>query len=148
MVSVIETIRNEMVAAMKSKQDIRRDILKLIMSETKTQEIRQSKQLTDEQVLKIMAKVVENNCESLKLLPQDDPRHTKLSEENAVLASFMPAAASTEEIFVILIELDAIKTAKSDGQATGEAIKLLKSKKVSFDSKVVSEIVKQLRNPS
>ncbi len=154
MSNLLDKIKSEMLIAFKAKDNARRDILKVVMSEcsllefrtSKTKEIRSSNPLEDSQVLKVISKIIENNKESLKHLNPEDDRTLKLTQENSILSDYLPKTISLEETLSILENVEIIQSAKSEGQATGEAIKFLKISGKSFDNKIVSEAVKIIRS--
>ena len=70
-----------------------------------------------------------------------------VTEEIAVLESFLPKTLSVDEIVAALAAVaDPIKAAGNDGQATGVAMKHLKSTSALVNGKDVSEAVKKIRS--
>ena len=123
-----------------------RNFLRLIKGELQMTEVRQNKPLTEEQEANVLKKMLKNNDETLGLLPADDARYAVLIEENEILKGLLPAVASIEDVKAALAPvLDQIKLAKSDGQATGVAMKTLKEAKLACDGNIVKEIVAELR---
>ena len=125
-----------------------RNFLRLIKSELQTAEARQNKSLTEEQEANILKKMLKSNEETLGLLGvrADDARYVALLEENEILKAFLPIIASIEDVKAALAPvLDQIKSAKSDGQAIGIAMKTLKEVKLVIDGNIVKEIVAELR---
>lgn len=146
MSKLIEQMRTQITAAMKSGDTVRRDILKVIVGESESAAIRQSKETTDEMVFGVIRKAIEGNSESLTHLPFTDHRHSKLTEENTILTAYLPVTLSLDQVVVELASATAeITAAKSDGQATGVAMKLLKGKQLAVDGNTVTQAVKQIR---
>jgi uncharacterized protein YqeY len=146
MSKLIAQMRQEIAAAMKSGDTVRRDVLKVVVAETESAAIRQSKQATDEMVYGVIRKSIEGNTESLGHLPATDARHGKLTQENAILTSYLPVMLSLDQVVAELATITAdITAAKSDGQATGVAMKLLKGKNLAVDGNTVTQAVKQIR---
>ena len=111
-------------------------------------EVRQNKPLTEEQEANVLKKMLKSNEETLGLLGvrADDARYVALLEENEILKRFLPTIASIEDVKAALVPvLDQIKLAKSDGQATGIAMKTIKEVKLACDGNTVKEIVAELR---
>jgi uncharacterized protein YqeY len=146
MSKLIERMRAEITAAMKSGDTTRRDILKVVVGESEATAIRQSKPVTDEMVFAVIRKVVEGNVETTGHMKKEDPRYDKLTQESFILADYLPVTLTLDEV---VKELDSIKAdivaAKSDGQATGVAMKLLKGKNLAVEGNTVGQAVKQLR---
>jgi uncharacterized protein YqeY len=70
----------------------------------------------------------------------------KLEEENRVLESLMPKRLGADEVAAQLASVaQQIKDAKSEGQATGVAMKHLKAGGASVDGTIVAEAVKKIR---
>jgi uncharacterized protein YqeY len=69
-----------------------------------------------------------------------------LRQEIGVLSALLPKQLSVDDIVAALAsEHDAIKAAKSDGQATGIAMKHLKSTGAAVSGNDVGAAVKQIR---
>jgi uncharacterized protein YqeY len=146
MSKLIEQMRAEITAAMKFGDTVRRDTLKVVVAETESLAIRQSKTATDEMVFGVIRKAIEGNTESLGHLPTTDPRHAKLTQENVILTGYLPVMLSLDQVLAELASVQGdIKAAKSDGQATGVAMKLLKGKNLAVDGNTVGAAVKQIR---
>lgn len=149
MSQLLDKIKSEMTIAMKERQKIRRDILRFVISESNILAVRQNKPVTEDQVVKVIAKIIEKNEESIGYLSKtpEDFRYENLKEENSVLTSLMPKSMSLEETVVILSEIKDIKTVEKEGMAIGLAMKFLKeSGRKDFDNKTVNEAVKRIRS--
>jgi uncharacterized protein len=69
-----------------------------------------------------------------------------LEEENRILAAFLPKSLGVDEIVASLAPVaDAVKSAGNEGQATGVAMKHLKSTGALVNGKDVALAVKKLR---
>jgi uncharacterized protein YqeY len=140
-----EEVKRRMMAAMKSGDVVEKEILRVLRGELDTAESRQDGPLTQEASEKIVRKLIKSNEETLQLAQGDEQRET-LTREIAILLGFLPKLPSAEEIAVKLGEVaDQIKAAGNDGQATGIAMKHLKSLGVAVDGKSVAQAVKSLR---
>ena len=152
--SLMEEIRQRLAAVMKprdERQTWERDIYKLALSEITTLELRsQGKPVTEEQIANVLRKLIEGNNETLAAMEKlGKGGAEKLRAENEVLASLLPKTLSPEEIAERLAPVaDAIRTAKSDGQAMGLAMKHLKSENAPVAGADVTQAVKQLRAAS
>jgi uncharacterized protein YqeY len=78
---------------------------------------------------------------------QDETQKATLRAEIEVLNAFLPKALGVPEIVAALAPVaEAVKTAGNDGQATGVAMKHLKSQGAVVNGKDVSAAVRQLRS--
>jgi uncharacterized protein YqeY len=142
---LIAEIREQMVAALKAKEAVRKDILKTALGELQTAEARGGGALDDEAAQKVLRKLIKSIDESLDVV-RDEATRSKLAEEKAVLLELLPKQLSVEEIVAALAEQrDAIVAAKADGPAMGIAMKHLKSSGAEVDGKDVTAAVKSMR---
>jgi uncharacterized protein YqeY len=141
--TIKERIKADILAATKAKDNATKNTLKVVLGEVDTQEGR-GKTLTDEQIYGVIRKVLQGVEEMLTYKPGD----AVLMQEKATLSKLLPVQFDREDILDKLIDkVDEIKNAKSDGQATGIAMKYFKENKLVVDGTLMAEIVKQLRNP-
>jgi uncharacterized protein YqeY len=142
---LIEAIRARTAQAVKEKDEVARDVLRLALGEVQTAEARNSRALSEDEVIAIVRKLVKADEETLALA-EDGPRATALRREIAILSELLPKPLSIDAIAELLkAQLDAIRAAKNDGQATGIAVKHLKSLSAVFESADVATAVKRLR---
>jgi uncharacterized protein YqeY len=141
---LIEEIKRRITAAMKAGSTIEKDILRLALGEVQTAEARGTT-ITDEGVAAIIRKIIKSNEETLAATEGEEQKRT-LATENAVLASLLPKSLGVEDIIAALApSLPAIKAAGNDGQATGIAMKQLKTTGAVVNGKDVTEAVKRMR---
>ncbi len=141
---LIEEIKRRITAAMKAGSTIEKDILRLALGEIQTAEARGTT-ITDEGVAAIVRKIIKSNEETLAATEGEEQKRT-LAAENAVLASLLPKSLGVEDIIAALApSLPAIKAAGNDGQATGIAMKQLKTTGAVVNGKDVTEAVKRMR---
>jgi uncharacterized protein YqeY len=138
-------IKKRTMQAMKDKDELARDVLRVALGEIQTTEARNNRLASDEEAVAIVRKLVKSNEETLALT-MDATRAAALRRENEILSSLLPATLEVPQIVEALAsQVEAIKAAKNDGQATGVAMKHLKSTGASFDGSDVSAAVKQIR---
>lgn len=147
---LLDTIKARIKTAMLSKNDAERNILRVLLGESQTLESRQGG-ITDEQVVKIAKKMIDNNNETIAALPKEDPRCAALANENIILSSLVPKELTAQDIEAFLLnsdnpEYEQIQNAKADGQAIGIAMKTLKAAGLPVDGKLVGEVVKKIRS--
>lgn len=146
MSAITNEIKARITQATKFKDEVVKNVLKVVLGEIQTQETRNSKELTDEQVVKVLKKTLDGVNEML----QYKPYAHDLMTERATLEGLMPPVLNFYDI-VNAIESDGtakmqIIESKSDGQAMGIAMKLLKDKGA-VDGNLVKEVIKSIRHP-
>lgn len=144
--SLVDTIKNQVKDAMKSGDTVARDILRLALGEIQTAEARKEAPVTDEEATSAVRKLIKSNEETMSLATDDATKAT-LKKEIDTLAVLLPKQMSVDEIVAALAPVaDAIKAAKADGQATGVAMKHLKSTGANASGNDVGAAVKKLRS--
>jgi hypothetical protein len=143
---LVDEIKKRVAQAMKSGDAVARDVLRLALAEIQTAEARKNATLSEEDAQAAVRKLIKSNEETLAALAEGDARVDALKRELAVLASLLPAQMSVDEIVSALAsQHDAIKSAKADGQATGIAMKHLKSTGATVNGNDVAAAVKKIR---
>jgi uncharacterized protein YqeY len=138
-------IKQRMFAAMKAKSTVEKEILRVALGEIDTQSSRSGKDLTDDEVVAVLRKLVKSNHESIKVLA-DEARKAELQQEIEVLETLLPKTLDADAIVAALEPVaDAIKGAGNDGQATGVAMKHLKSSGAAVEGKTVAAAVRKIR---
>ncbi len=144
---LVDEIKKRAAAAVKQGDTVARDVLRLALGEIQTAEARKNEAVGEEEAAAALRKLIKSNEETLAALPDGDGRIAVLKRENEVLASLVPAQMSVAQIIEALAsQADAIKAAASDGQATGIAMKYLKSSAADVKGTDVGLAVKQLRS--
>jgi uncharacterized protein YqeY len=143
---LLDEIKARMFKAMKSGATVEKEILRVAVGEITTEAARPGRQGSDDEAAAILRKLIKSNDETLSSATDDAQRST-LAQENEVLASFLPKNLTLEQILAALAPVVAqIKSAGSDGQATGIAMKQLKLGQAVVTGKDVAIAVKQLRS--
>ncbi|MFO0879534.1 MAG: GatB/YqeY domain-containing protein [Gemmataceae bacterium] len=148
--SMLEMLKQKLLACRKAGQSVEMGVLQVVLGEASMIEARSGKKASDEEIEKTIRKVMLGNQETLGVLTQKgmtaSDNFAKLTQENVLLASLLPQTLSVAEIAQALAEVsDALRAAKNDGQATGVAMKHLKSKNLRVLGDDVAAAVKQLR---
>lgn len=131
-----ETLKTEIVAAVKSGQEIKRDILKLTLSEAQ-----RLNKYDDQSLINIIKKLIESNNEILKY-----GHDVKLVKENEILKRFLPATLSKEQIKEKLRPIHPALLSAKGGQSIGIALKYLRGEGLSFNNSDIKEIIEELCN--
>lgn len=140
--NIFKEIKIQIKDAMKSKDVVKRDILRLVVGQ-----VQQSDDESDDAVIKVIKKIVKSNTETLAVLSERalHGESIKILEENNVLLKFVPQAMSEEEIkeFVKENNID-LSSAKNSGQAMGMLMKPLKASGKEVDATTVKKAVEEL----
>lgn len=141
---LIEQIKARMLSALKARRTLEKEILGVALGELQTVEARKGT-LSEEEGAAIVRKLVKSNRETLDASTNAEQR-AALEQEIAILESLLPKSLGEEEILAALTPVaDAVRAAGNDGQATGIAVKSLKSAGVVVDGKLVGEVVRKMR---
>jgi len=144
--SLRETINTDVKNAMKAKDTKKRDALRLLMSAFKQIEVDERKELSDDDVIKIIQQQVKRRNDAATQY-RDAGRDDLLEIELAEIAFYevyLPKQMSDEELTVSLktiIEKVGATTMKDMGKVMGMASKALAGK---ADGKRINECVKTL----
>jgi uncharacterized protein len=142
---ILDELKARMNEAMRSKDDVAKNIYRLAYSETQLASARSGKAVSEDEAIAILKKLVKSNEETLAVAT-DPSQKEALAREIALLAALLPKALDLPEIVAALAPVaDAIRAAGNDGQATGVAMKQLKSTGASVDGKTVAAAVRQIR---
>jgi uncharacterized protein YqeY len=134
--SVYTELKGRVMKAMKDKSP-EVGILRVVLGELQ----RAQTEPDDNKCHQTIKKMIQSGEETYKLRPDEN-----LINEIGVLKSLLPAELTREEIlFLILPTIQDITKAKSEGQAIGSVMKLLKETGKGINSAMVASIVKSLR---
>ena len=136
--------------AVKARDDLARDLLRVILGEVSTRRARTGKEPTDEEVQGIIRKLIAGNAETRQELEKrgqtTHEAYGRLARENAYLESLLPAALDRAAIRKELEPIAAdLKGARNDGQATGMAMKHLRQRGLAVQGEEVAATVKEFR---
>ncbi len=152
--TLIDTLKDQMNAARKTHDDMRRSILSLAVGAVQLLEgskDRVGKPITDEDVQRVLRRMVSDGQETLKTLPPESTeKHQAVLREISVLEEFLPKLATAEVVEQFLRRegsnaVSEIRAAKSEGMGTGVAMKALKTAGIPVDGKTVGEVVRKIR---
>ena len=141
-----EIINQDIKIAMKAKETKKRDALRLLTSAFKQIEVDERKELTDDDVIKIILKQVKSRNDSAiqyKDAGRDDLLQIEL-DEIAIYEHYLPAQLSDDELSKSVLEIITkvgATTMKDMGKVMGMASKELSGK---ANGKRINECVKKL----
>ena len=144
---LIDEIKTRMMRALRDRDEVVRNILGLAVGEIQTAEARANRALGEDEAMAVVRKLVKSNEETLALSGTDDARAAGLRREIEALSALLPRSLSVEQIADALSPVaDAIRAAKSDGQAIGVAMKHLKATGAIAGAPDVQQAVKRVRS--
>lgn len=143
---LLEEIKAQMFKAMKAGSLVEKEILRVAVGEITTDRAREGRKGSEEETQAILRRLIKSNEESLAV-SDDAEKRAVLEQEVRVLSAFLPNSLGVDEIVTALAPVaEAVRAAGNDGQATGVAMKHLKSSGASVGGKDVTEAVKRLRS--
>ena len=144
MSTLLKKLQDEMKKALKSKNTLKLSVIRMLISEIKKEQIDKKKELSDEEILKIIQRYAKQRREAIeqyKKAGRQDLVEKEEKELNIVL-EFLPKQLTEEEINKIVEE-----TIKEIGASSikdmGKVMKAVMEKvKGRADGSIVSKIVK------
>ena len=142
-----ERLREDLTAAMKRRDELATSALRLALAGIKEAAVsgKEARDLDDDEIVKVLTKQVkrrEEAAEAFRNAGRDDRADRELAEAK-VLAAYLPAALSPEEIEAIVTETLA-EGGFSGMAAMGPAMKAVTAKVAGrADGKTVSALVRQ-----
>lgn len=122
--------------------ETQKSVLKVVLGEIELQESRNGKQLTDDDCYRVIRKTLQGVEEMLTYKPNDP----KFEAEKTTLQALLPKEMSIHDLKVSLTaKTEEIRAAKSDGQATGIAMKFFKENNIPVDGNAVKKVVTEIR---
>ena len=145
--SLQDDLQARVTAAMKSGDNATRDTLRTVLGEAQMEAVRRNGEVSDEVLLAVVRKSVTGLKETVPLAKKGGRDTTSQETELALLESLLPRAWDREAIAAALTpHRDEIRAAKSDGQAMGVAMKVLKSRGATTSPDDVKAIVAATRS--
>jgi uncharacterized protein len=144
--SLIETIQKDLVTAMRAKDELRLSVVRSIKSAIKHKEVEKMRALDDQEFLQILQTLVKQRKESIDQFTKGG--RTELAEketkELAIIETYLPAAASAEDMDTAITKALAetgANSMKQMGAVVKAAKTVLEGKNV--DGKVLSDLVRE-----
>ena len=140
-----EQIQRDLTEAMKSRDELRLSVLRMVKSALKLKEVEKMKPLDDAETLAVMRTLVKQRRESVEQFTQGGRADLaeKESREIAILETYLPAAASDEEIAAAIAAAIA-ETGANTPKQMGAVIKAARVRlaEKSVDGKLLSDRVR------
>ncbi len=139
-------LQQDLKIAMKEKDTFKRDTIRFLMSAIKQVEVDTRKELSDEDLVKIIQKSVKQREEAAKQYKEGsrEDLYEKEMKEAELLKTYLPKQLSDEELkaeLVQIIEEVGATSMKDMGKVMGVATKKLAGK---ADGKRINQMVKEL----
>ncbi len=142
---LVDDLKARMFHAMKTGATVDKEIVRVALGEITTNAARPGAKGDDEEARSVLRKLIKSNEETMAVSESAEQKQT-LQRENAVLAEFLPRTLGVDQIIEALAAVKAdIAAAGNDGQATGVAMKHLKSTGAAVQGKDVAAAVKRMR---
>ncbi len=146
-------LKELIIQAMKTKDTVTKDVLRVALGQIQTES--SNGVMAEDQKVNVVRKLIKSNQQTLDGMNEKDSStwsnewhesQMKLVMEMEVLRKLLPTVLNEVETRDYLIKQGVeLKSAKSDGQAIGTAMKAFKASGVAVDSTVVKQVVEGLR---
>jgi len=141
----IDRIQKELTEAMKSKDELRLSVLRMVKTALKNKEIEKIRPLDDAESLQILQTLVKQRKESVELFTRGGRMDLadKETREIAILETYLPAAADTAAMDQA-IEAAIVETSANSPKQMGAVIKAARARLEgkTVDGKVLSDRVR------
>jgi uncharacterized protein len=143
--ALVEQVQKDLMDAMKSKDELRLSVLRMVKAAFKNKEIEKIRPLDEAEALQILQTLVKQRRESVELFTKGGRNDLaeKETKEIAVIESYLPAAADVEDMDRA-IEAAVTETGATSSKQMGAVIKAARAKLEgkTVDGKVLSDRVR------
>src|SRR5690242_9748589 len=143
--SLSETVQKDMVAAMKSREELRLSVLRMIKAAIQLKETEKIRKLDDTESIQLLQTLVKQRKESIDQFTKGNRPELadKESKELAIIESYLPAGASEAEMDAAIAKAIAETSATSIKQM-GAVVKAAKTalEGKTVDGKALSDRVR------
>ncbi len=144
--SILETLKSDMKTAMREKDTVTRDTIRLIMSAIKQIEVDERREVGEDELIKIIQKAVKQREDAIGFAKEGnrDDLVEANEKEIAILQKYLPKQLSDEELESAVKEIVAevgATSMKEMGKVMGVASKKLAG---TADGKRINQVVKTL----
>jgi uncharacterized protein YqeY len=149
--SFIERIQKDLTAAIKTKEELRLSVLRMVKSALKNKEVEKMRPLEDAESLQVLQTLVKQRRESIEQFARGGRNDLvdKETREIAIIESYLPAAPTEAELDQA-IEAAIGETGANSPKQMGAVIKAARAHLAgkTVDGKMLSDRVRQrLENP-
>ena len=144
--SLKEQLKTDMKEAMKAKDTLTRDTIRLIMSAIKQVEVDERREVGEDELLKIIQKGIKQREDAINFAKEGgrDDLVEQNQKEIDILVKYLPKQLSDDElkeVVVTIVEKVGASSMKDMGKVMGVATKELAGK---ADGKRINQIVKEI----
>lgn len=144
--SILDDLNTALKEALKSRDDVRVSVVRMMKASLKNKEIEKMGNLSDEDVLQVLSTLAKQRRESIESFTAGG--RIELAEKEAkeleILQTYLPKQLSPEELDAVIREAISESGAKAANEI-GKVMKLLSPRvKGAADGKVVNQRVKEL----
>ena len=144
--ALLDRIQKDLVDAMKSKEELRLSVLRMVKTALKNKEIEKIRPLDDAESLQVLQTLVKQRKESVEQFTKGGRSDLadKETKEIAIIETYLPAAPSDAEI-ESAIEAAVAETGTNSPKQMGAVIKAARARLEgkSVDGKVLSDRVRE-----
>ncbi|GFE57514.1 GatB/YqeY domain-containing protein [Geobacter sp. AOG1] len=143
--SLKDQLTEEMKLAMKARDELRLSVIRLVRSAVKNREIDQKRELDDQGINEVIASLVKQRRESIRMFGEAGRADLVAKEEQElqVLLAFLPRQLDREEVGELVAKAIAASGAQGP-KDMGLVMKALQSQVAGrADGKMVSEVVRE-----
>lgn len=143
---LVERLTDDMKQAMKNKDKLKLSVIRMVKSAIKNEEINQSKELSDDEVLTVLTRELKQRRDSLQEFEKAgrDDLAAASRDEIAVLMEYMPEQLGEEDIRKLVAEA-VEQTGASSKKDMGKVMGVLMPKvKGRADGALVNKVVQEL----
>ncbi|MGA0118402.1 MAG: GatB/YqeY domain-containing protein [Ilumatobacteraceae bacterium] len=149
MTTLKDTLKNDLTAAMKSGNELAKSTLRMALSAISNAEVAgdEAVELTDDQIIKVLQAESKKRAESAELYEQAGRADAAAKEraEAEVLATYLPAAMSDDELAAVVAEevQKSASAGNSGMKAMGSVVKAVRERVgSSADGSKIADLVK------
>lgn len=142
----IERIQKDLTEAMRTKEELRLSVLRMVKTALKNREVEMMRPLEDAEALQVLQTLVKQRRESVEQFTRGGRTDfaDKENKEIAIIESYLPAAPSEAELGQA-IEAALVETGANSAKQMGVVIKAAKARLAgkTVDGKVLSDRVRE-----
>jgi uncharacterized protein len=141
-----DSVRNDFLAAVKARDKKKSEALRMVESVLKQVEIDTRKELSDDEVIKLLQKEVKKRQEAIELYKRADRQELvdKEEYEASLIKEYLPKQMEKAEVTAIVDQVvSSLSETANFGQVMQETMKQVAGK---ADGKLVSEVVREKLN--
>lgn len=143
--ALLDQIQTDMVAAMKAKEQVRLDTIRMIKTALTKARVDANKEFDEKAELQVLSSLLKQRHEAAEMFRKGGREESALQEEQeaVIIESYMPSAPTDEEL-TSAIELAMSETSASSVKDLGAVMKAVQAKLVGkrVDGKALSEKVR------